>query len=347
VAGVITVDGSYGEGGGQILRIAVALSALRAAPVVVTNIRAGRRNPGLAAQHVTALEAVASLSGGEVDGLEIGSKEIAFRPGETRGGRRAFEVGTAGSVTLVLQACLPVAFSAPAPVRLRLTGGTDVRWSPPLDYFARVFLPILRRMGLHADVELLRRGYYPRGGGVVEVSVEPAARWSPIQADGSRAARAIRGIAHVSNLPADIPKRMKHAALRRLHGFGDVKIEERVYAGDQAIGQGGALVLWAETEQGVLGSSSLAERAKPSERIGEEAARELRADIEAGVSFDIHAADQVLVYLAHATGPSAFTVREVSGHLTTMIWLLDRFGAADVTVARDGTRYRISVVPKL
>lgn len=343
---MITVDGSQGEGGGQLLRMAVALSALRGTPVTVTNIRAGRRNPGLAAQHVTALEAVASLSGGEALGLEIGSKEVVFRPGEISGGRYSFEIGTAGSITLVLQACLPVAFAAPAPVRLRLTGGTDVRWSPPLDYFARVFLPLTRRMGGHADVELVRRGYYPRGGGVVEMSVDATARWSPMSLDGGATVNAVRGIAHVSNLPADIPKRMKHAALKRLHGLVDVKIEERVYTGDQAIGQGGALVLWSETDGGVLGASSLAERGKPSERVGEEAARELRVDMEAGVSLDIHAADQVLVYLARAEGPSTFTARETSSHLSTMIWLLDRFGMAEIAVARDGARYRISVHPK-
>ena len=340
---MIVVDGSHGEGGGQLLRMAAALSALRGVPVTVTDIRAGRPNPGLAAQHVTALQAVAALCGANVEGLEIGSKEIVFRPGPIGGGRHSFDVGTAGSITLVLQACLPVAFAAREPVRLRLSGGTDVRWSPPLDYFARVFLPILRRMGSHANIELVRRGYYPRGGGLVEVTVEPALRWSSIEMQEPGGLRSIRGIAHVSNLPADIPKRMKHAAMRRLHGFADAKIEERVYAGDDAIGQGGALVLWAETDYAVLGATSLAERGKSSEKVAEEAAKELRAEIESGVTLDVHAADQVLVYLAQADGPSAFTVREVSGHLNTMVWLLRQFVPREIAIAREGTRYKVSI----
>ena len=340
---MISVDGSYGEGGGQLLRMAAALSALRGVPVTVADIRAGRPNPGLAAQHVTALQAVAALCGANVEGLEIGSKEIVFRPGPIGGGRHSFDVGTAGSITLVLQACLPVAFAAREPVRLRLSGGTDVRWSPPLDYFARVFLPILRRMGSHANIELVRRGYYPRGGGLVEVTVEPALRWSSLEMHEPGGLRSIRGIAHVSNLPADIPKRMKHAAMRRLHSFADAKIEERVYAGDDAIGQGGALVLWAETDHAVLGATSLAERGKSSEKVAEEAAKELRAEIASGVTLDVHAADQVLVYFAQADGPSAFTVREVSGHLNTMVWLLRQFVPREIAIAREGTRYKVSI----
>jgi len=244
---------------------------------------------------------------------------------------------------LVLQACLPVAFAAREPVRLRLSGGTDVRWSPPLDYFARVFLPILRRLGSHANIELVRRGYYPRGGGLVEVTVEPALRWSSIEMQEPGGLRSIRGIAHVSNLPADIPKRMKHAAMRRLHGFADAKIEERVYAGDDAIGQGGALVLWAETDHAILGATSLAERGKSSEKVAEAAAKELRAEIESGVTLDVHAADQVLVYLAQADGSSAFTVRDVSGHLNTMVWLLRQFVPREIAIAREGTRYKVSI----
>src|SRR3989337_1074558 len=128
-ARVIVVDGSYGEGGGQLLRMAAALSALRGVPVTVTRIRSGRPNPGLAAQHVTALQAVAALCGANVEGLEIGSKEIVIRPGPIEGGRHSFDVGTAGSITLVLQACLPVAFAAREPVRLQLSRGAAVRWA--------------------------------------------------------------------------------------------------------------------------------------------------------------------------------------------------------------------------
>ncbi len=342
---MIELDGAHGEGGGQLVRMAVALSVLTATPVRIVRIRAGRSTPGLAAQHVTAVNALAELCGGDVHGVEIGSSTLEFRPGTVAPGRYGFDVGTAGSVTLVLQAVLPVACSAPGTVRLRLVGGTDVRWSPPIDYFARVFLPLLRRLGAHVDVEVQRRGYYPRGGGVVEVVVEPTKAWSPIDPSEPGPVRRVRGIAHVSNLPEDIPKRMAHAAMRRLHGLADVKIEERLYRGEEAVGQGGALVAWAETESTFLGADSLAERGKSSDRIGEQVAATLRADLESGAVLDVHAADQLLVYLARASGPSQFRVREISGHLETMMWLLERFLASRFEVSRDGAGWRLAVAP--
>lgn len=323
--------------------MAVALSALRGVPVTVTNIRAGRPNPGLAAQHVTAIQAVAALCSGQVDGLSVGSTEISFRPGAIRPGRHAFDVGTAGSVTLVLQACLPVALAAPGVVQLQLTGGTDVRWSPPIDYFSRVFLPLLRRCGGDANLILHKRGYYPRGGGSIEVITRPASSWSPMSLTDAGPVRSIRGVAHVANLPEDIPKRMKHAALRRLHGLGDAKIEERVYAGDEAVGQGGALVLWAETEHTILGAASLAERGKPSERVGEEAASALRAELDSGATLDMHAADQLLVYHAMAEGPSTFLVRDVTGHQRTMAWLLKQFLGRETAVEVFEGIWRVTV----
>ena len=343
---MIEVDGAHGEGGGQLLRMAVALSALTYTPVRVVRIRAGRPTPGLAAQHVTAIDAVAKLCGGEVAGLAVGSSTIEFRPGSGPvPGRFSVDVGTAGSVTLILQAVLPVAAAAGGPVRVRLVGGTDVRWSPPIDYFGRVFLPLIRRLGAHVDVEVLRRGYYPRGGGIVEVAIEPTRSWSSLVLSESVDVRRVRGIAHASNLPEDVPKRMKHAALRRLHGIPDVKVEEREYRGEEAIGQGGALVLWAEAENTLLGSDSLAERGKPSERIGEEAAASLRAEMEAAAALDVHAADQLLVYLARGDGPSRFRVQAVSGHLETMMWLIPQFLSCRFAVARDGNGWQVQVEP--
>ncbi|OGS63347.1 MAG: RNA 3'-terminal-phosphate cyclase [Euryarchaeota archaeon RBG_19FT_COMBO_69_17] len=340
---MLLVDGSTGEGGGQILRMAVALAATTLTEVRVEGIRAGRPSPGLAAQHVTAVKAVAALCAAEVEGLEVGSKAITFRPGPIEAGRHAFDVGTAGAVTLVLQACLPVALAAPGPVRIRLVGGTDVRWSPPVDYVSRVLLPLLRRLGGPADLLLLRRGYYPRGGGAIELSTRPADGWAPLAVDAPGVVRSVRGIAHVSNLPEDIPKRVKHAAMRRLRSLGDVQIEERVYKGDEAVGQGGAFVLWAETEASVLGCASLAERGKPSERVGQEAAGALLSELESGASLDVHAADQVLPYLALAPGPSSFTVREATGHLRTMAWLVEKLLGREVRIEPQNRLWRVAV----
>ena len=342
---MIEVDGGHGEGGGQLVRMAIALSALTETPVRVVRIRAGRPTPGLAAQHVTAINAVAELCGAKVTGVAVGASSIEFRPGNLASGHFSFDIGTAGSVTLVLQALLPVAAAAGGPVRVRLVGGTDVRWSPPMDYFNRVFLVLLRRLGGHADVEVLRRGYYPRGGGIVDVVIEPTRSWSSLDTPEAGEIQRVRGIAHVSNLPEDVPKRMKHSALRRLHGIPDVKVEERVYHGEEAIGQGGALVLWGETDAIHLGADSLAERGKPSERIGEEAAVALRAEIESRATLDVHAADQLLVYLARADGPSRFRVRAVSGHMETMMWLIPQFLSCRFAVIREPGGWQVSVEP--
>jgi len=342
---MIEVDGSHGEGGGQLVRMAVALSALTETPVRIVRIRAGRPAPGLAAQHVTAIQAIAALCAAESTGVAVGASSIEFRPGKLTPGRLSFDVGTAGSVTLVFQALLPVAAATAGPVQVRLVGGTDVRWSPPIDYFSRIFLALLRTLGGHADVEVLRRGYYPRGGGLVDAVIEPTRTWSPFlnpEADGTRR---VRGIAHVSNLAEDVPKRMAHAALRRLQGIADVKIEQRVYRGEDAIGQGGALVLWAETDAGLVGADSLAERGKPSERVGEEAAASLRAEVESRATLDLRAADQLLIYLARANGPSDFRVRSVSGHMETMMWLIPQFVPCRFTVTREAGGWRVSVEP--
>lgn len=341
---MIEIDGSTGEGGGQLLRIAVALSALKGTPVCIRKIRSGRPNPGLAAQHVAAIRAVAALASAEVDGLEPGSAEITLRPGTVIGGHHAFDVGTAGSVTLVLQACLPVAFAAPVGARITLTGGTDVQWSPPLDYFVRVFLPLLRRMGAAVDVLTERRGYYPRGGGQIEVVVQPTAGLSSLHLSEAGPVQRVRGVAHVSHLSEEISRRMKTSAMHRIHGIEDVQVEERTYRGDDAVGQGGAVVLWAETERTILGATSLAERGKSSERVGEEAAEGLAAEIVSGATLDVHAADQLLLYLAQASGPSSFCVREVTGHLRTMAWLLPQFLPMRIEFQPVGGLTRVKVV---
>ncbi len=343
---MLEVDGSHGEGGGQLLRMAIALSVLTEQPIRVARIRAGRKNPGLAAQHATAVGALAKMCDAKVDGLRIGSSTITVQPGKIRPGAYSFDVGTAGSVTLVLQALIPVAAAAPGPVRLRVVGGTDVPWSPPADFFARVFLPLLRRVGGRVEVEVMRRGYYPRGGGIVEAVVQPTREWSPLEFTELGKVERVRGIAHVANLPEEIPRRMKHAATRRLHGLADVKIEERIYRGEDAVGQGGALVLWAETDATVLGSDSLARRGASSEQVGEEAAGSLRAEIESGSTFDVHLTDQLLVYLARATGPSTFCARQISGHLDAMMWLLPQFLPCRFGVANEGPRMRVSVEPR-
>lgn len=319
------IDGSCGEGGGQLLRTAVALSAITGEAIHVRNIRANRTNPGLAPQHLTAVVAVASLCGAETEGLEAKSREILFRPGRLRGGRFDFCVGTAGSITLVLQAALPVAVACGERIWLRIKGGTDVRAAPPLDYFRHVLLPLLARMGVRVRIEVLKRGYYPRGGGEVAVEVLPSEPLQPLVLNAPGALREIRGFAHIANLPDHIVQRMGSSALAELSAFPAPSIDQAVLGADEAIGAGGAIVLVARMAHTILGASATAQRGVPAEILGSEAGRLMREEISAGATLDIHAADQVLIYLALAGGPSCFLARKLSSHALTAIWLLEQF----------------------
>ncbi|OGS49598.1 MAG: RNA 3'-terminal-phosphate cyclase [Euryarchaeota archaeon RBG_16_68_12] len=341
---MITVDGSHGEGGGQIVRMAVALSALTTTPVRVVNVRAKRKNPGLAAQHSTAIQAVGKVCGARLEGVAVGSTALEFHPGTLRGGSFSFDVGTAGSITLVLQACLPAAFAA-GNVEITVRGGTDVPWSPPLDYFGHVFLRLLGKMGGRAKVDVAMRGYYPRGGGLVRVAVEEPPEWRPLRLAPRGDIERIAGRAHISNLPEAVVKRMKSAALQRLSGFSEVRVHDETLGPDRAVGPGGAIVLWADTPETVLGGSALAERGKRAEKVGEEAVVELLKEIEAGATLDVHAADQVLAYVAMAKEDSEFLVREVSEHTRTMMWLLGSFLGTQFEVVQTGGLQRVSVHP--
>lgn len=337
------IDGSYGEGGGQLLRTAVALAAVTGMPVEVFSIRGKRSNPGMSAQHLAAVRTVAALCDAETEGLELRSTRLVFRPGRLRGGRFRCDVGTAGSLTLVLQAALPAAISCEEPVYLVLTGGTDVKAAPPLDYFRYVFLPLLARLGLSIKVNLIRRGYYPRGGGEVEVSIKPA-RPTPLTLETPGAVEEVGGVVHVANLPGHIAQRMLGTATKAFEGFPRVHIEGETLGREDAVGQGGAAVLWARTVHTILGGSALAERGVPAERVAESAAKELHAEITSGATLDVHTADQMLIYLALADGPSTFLCRTFSSHAQTAIWLLEQFLPVRFEISQAGTLVRVDVV---
>ena len=343
MSGWLAIDGSHGEGGGQLARMAMAMAAITGSTLHLMNIRAGRPKPGLKAQHLTAIRAVAAISGGELEGAELGAAEIRFRPGHISGGNYRFDVGTAGSIALVLQALLPVALHADGPCRLSISGGTDVKMAPPLDYLRLVFLPWLERMGVKVRIVSVRRGYYPRGGGEVCLLVTPNRHLISLQVDTPGPLRAIRGIAHVARLPPHIPERMAAAACAQLADFGPVHIEARVLGEGEAFGTGGALLLVADTAHSHLGAATVAERGVPAERLGEAVSLALRTDLEARATVDVHAADQLLIYAALSRGPSSFTVRQVSQHAQTVMWLIEQFLPVRFEVdGRDGVQ-RIAV----
>ena len=339
---MLAIDASHGEGGGQLVRTAVALAAITGKAIRLDNVRAGRDKPGLAPQHLAGVQAVAALCDAACDGLALGARAFGFVPRRLKGGEFQVDVGTAGSITLVLQAMLPALACAPGPSRVRVTGGTDVRAAPPLDYFRQVLLPLLGRMGVRAHCRCVRRGYYPRGGGEVEVAVEPAAL-KPLELDAPGRLIGIEGLAHVANLPLNIAERMRGAAVASLaHPGRPVAIDAAALARDEAIGTGGAIVCWARTQHAVLGAGRAAERGVRAEALGEATGSELAADLAANACLDAHAADQILIYLALAGG--RFSTRRLSSHALTAMWLIGQFMPVRFDVASGPGLARVEVV---
>jgi RNA 3'-terminal phosphate cyclase (ATP) len=342
---LLDIDGSYGEGGGQLLRTAVALSAVTGRDVAVRNIRARRDKPGLAPQHLAAVGAVATLCRGQVEGLALRSQKVRFSPGGLSGGEYRFDVGTAGSISLVLQALLPVLIAGGRAAAVTVTGGTDVRQAPPIGYLQNVMLPLLGCMGVDPELEVIRRGYYPRGGGEVRVAVAPGTL-RPLGLEEPGAIVGIEGHAHVSNLPEHVATRMRDAALERFARVSGTSPRFRIEVLDRtrAIGAGGGIVMWARTQGTVLGAGRVAERGVRAETLGAAVGEELAADIAAGATLDRHAADQLLVYLALAKGGS-YLARSITAHARTAMWLIEQFLPARFDVSSKGELVRVGVAP--
>ena len=330
---MLEIDGAHGEGGGQLVRTAVALSAIRRMPIRIDNVRARRSNPGLAPQHVAAVRAVASMCEAQCEGVAPRATAFTFVPKRLRGGQYRVDVGTAGSITLVLQAMLPVAVASGERCRMSIRGGTDVRAAPPIDYLRWVVLPQLARMGIQASLTVERRGYYPKGGGEVLLDLAPARELAPFVVDEIEPVKRVAVRAHVAQLPSTIAERMVEAARSALPPEVRVDTQIDVVGTDRSAGPGGAIVLCAPSARTLLGAAQVAERGVRAERLGQLAGESLASDLHAGATLDAHAADQMLVFLALAPGESRFRARELSSHARTAMWLLERFSAARFAVA--------------
>lgn len=322
---VLQIDGSMGEGGGQVLRTALALAAVLGVSVRVYNIRVKRSRPGLQHQHLESVNAIAKMSHGRVEGARIGSTEVTFYPGKISGGEYSFDIGTAGSVTLLLQAIMPLMVAAEGEVSVRVKGGTDVPKSPPIDYYRFVLRPLLSKFGIELNVELIRRGHYPRGGGEVLVKVRRTGALRPV--DLVRAGKLIRieGLSHCVRLPAHVAIRQARAASEALSGLGvPVNISVEHYEGrpDPHLGPGSGIVVWALTENSVLGGDSLGERGKPAEQVGREAAASLMQDLSTGMALDRHSSDMLIIYALLAGGVSRLGGASLTSHASTVIDLV-------------------------
>ena len=326
---MIEVDGSIGEGGGAVLRTALALSAVSWKPIHIYNIRAKRTKPGLQPQHLRGVEALTKLTNARVEGLGLHSKELKFEPSAIEGGKYRVDIGTAGSTTLILQILMPAAAFARKPVEVEITGGTDNPFAPPVDFLKNVTLPMLRKMGYRGEVECVQRGHYPRGGGIVRAHIEPLERLQALRLTEPGRVVHIAGVAHCVCLPAHIATRMAHAASMALikagHAKVDIKAESYPPTKDPHLGPGTGITLWAETESGaILGASSLGKRGKPAEQVGREAAESLIKQLQTGRAVDRHLIDQLVPYLALAEGESEITSAELTSHALTNIALVEQ-----------------------
>ncbi|OLD12276.1 MAG: RNA 3'-terminal-phosphate cyclase [Crenarchaeota archaeon 13_1_40CM_2_52_14] len=319
---MIEVDGSYGEGGGQVLRTAVALAAVLSKEIHVFNIRAGRAEPGIRPQHMTGVKAAAQLCSADLSGLEVGSTEFVFKPGKLRAGTFRFDVGTAGSVTLVLQTLMPILAFAPGPVQLEIAGGTDVKWSPPIDYLRFVTLPILKKVGYHAELELIRRGHYPKGGGLVKFSTGGASKLQAMIYEKPGSISNIYGMSHAVALPRHVAERQAAAAGKNLEEakLPSASIDVEVANYGRQLSPGSGIVLSAETQnRNILGSDALGERGRPAEEVGSTAGRILVEEVESGAMLDRHMGDMMIPYLLLAKGASEVSVSRVTQHARTNV----------------------------
>lgn len=340
---VVHIEGSYGEGGGQILRTALVLSSLTGRATRVRNIRAGRRNPGLAPQHLTGVLALAQISDAELRGAEIGSTEVDFVPRRNtpRGGRLDIDVtrvargGSAGSVTLVLQTVLfPLAFAGSS-VEVTARGGTHVAWSPPFDYFANVFVPTLARMGLDVSCRLDAWGFYPAGGGQISITIHgrPGSerrRLEPVTLTERGRCEGITGRAVVSNLPDTIARRMAARADRILNREGlSVDVSSLQVDGE---GPGAGIFLTTRYEKTLAGFSALGSKGLSAEKVAEKACEELVLFDKSGQPVDRHLADQLILAMTLSHGRSEMQTECVTQHLLTNVHVIERFFPARIRI---------------
>nr|QNO51992.1 RNA 3'-terminal phosphate cyclase [Methanosarcinales archaeon ANME-1 ERB6] len=321
---MVKIDGTYGEGGGQIIRTAIALAAITGEEVEIENIRANRPNPGLSAQHLHAVKAVEKLSGGRTEGLELRSTRLKFAPGALNGFEGEIDIGTAGSITLLLQCLIPVAVFADSETKVRIRGGTDVKWSPPMDFYTELFLKAIREMGCDMHLDLKRRGYYPKGDGLVEAKITPLHQLKGIVLveSGRTGEGVVKGISHSCGLPAHVVERQAKAAESVLNAAGydsELKTEIDEKNGKRTTGCG--ITLW----KGYKSGSALGERGKRAERVGEEAAGNIIKELESASTVDVYLADQLIPYIALANGKSEIRVSEMTKHLETNMYVTKKF----------------------
>lgn len=342
---MIRIDGSVGEGGGQMVRTSIALSCLKEKPVEIVNIRMKRDKPGLKAQHKTAIECMKKIFNAETEGLEIGSKNIVFKPQNPKEGNFSFDIKTAGSITLVLQTIILGVLDSKKTYNISVKGGSDVRWSPPWDYFENVFIPCISNMGINVETQLINRGYYPKGGGEAEIKIHPVKKIHGLKLDEDNFNPKIQGILHISDLSDDINKRIKHSAIKTLFKENlEANIRTQRCETDSP---GVGLTLWnTQQEKIYLGSSVIGEKGLPSEILGSKCASMMLKTMNSKATVDSHLFDQILPFIFYAKNlnkNSVVITKKISSHAETNLWILKKFFDYDLKVFKKNDCQKIEI----
>jgi RNA 3'-terminal phosphate cyclase (ATP) len=320
----IEIDGSQGEGGGQILRTSVSLSCILGIPIKVRNIRTGRKEPGLRPQHLQAVLSAAEISNSRINGARVGSTEIEFFPGEPpKSIFKRIETGTAGSVTLIAQTLIPIGLFRNLELDLEIVGGTEVPASPTIDYLQRIVLPIYQSIGGDVRIDLKKRGYYPKGGGIIQVSVKRSSNALHTIKFGRSETENLpvnaRMIASSSLLPPHVTQRETKSATDLLSKNG-ILVESAIIdysASEQALSPGTSILIYRQSESELIGASSLGERGKRAEEVGAEAAQQFIGEIRGRPNVDSHLSDMLVTLFSCISEKSSFTTPRVTKHLET------------------------------
>ncbi len=344
----IKIDGSHGEGGGQVVRTACALSALTGSPCRVSKIRAGRHKPGLQAQHCAAIKGLSLLCNAETTPVKIGKKEISFSPGEYSRPSLELDIGSAGSISLVLQALLLASLGSSQALSFTLRGGTDVPKAPSCDYTKNIKLAFLKKMGYPVRLEILQRGYFPVGGGIVKVYIDPPPEdlLEPLDLPEATDATGSHGLAHASASLAKkhINDKLRHRTTKTLTDYLHVPAKIAVQYGETR-SPGFGLVLWADTNETIIGASALGNEKTPPEQIAEEASQKLLRTYHTGAAVDPWMGDQILPYMALSSGPSVISVPYLTRHMQTNMWLIQQFLRVRFFCEKESQRTRILCRP--
>jgi len=341
---MVEVDGSYGEGGGQILRTAVVFSIIMGKPVRVSNIRAGREVPGLRQQHVSALETLAQIFGAELSGAAIGSSQISYSLGKLGATSIRVDMKTAASITLLLQAVIPAVALTHTRVALEITGGTDVPWSPTFDYLTNVVRPAYAILGMRFDATADRRGYYPRGGGKVSATVEPAAQVRAVNLTTRDGPVEVDLASRCAGLPRHVAERQLEAMVSVLSS-SRVEIRSRTLHEEEADSPGSSVLASATSGGLLLGADGLGARGKKAEKVGRGAAESLVTSLHSGASVDSNLADMIAPILSLAAGDSSLLVPQVSPHLKTGLHVAKLFTGCESSYMEVGKAYLVKIHP--